>query len=300
MQEHASELFGVCLRDNGAHLAAIRRDALEAILRSFLASWNGYLGADLDTTPLLKLERVVEWLAANDLKTCKVIIASTSSSFMSKKLAVETDPKSKHRRRNLSFAESTELFEMSCIRANFPALPDHDGIFAAPFRVIELEKPTDKKFDGLVQLPSKTKSTTGNGSAPLSPLESKALSRLDSGWHGEIDARIPTPLAKQASPIAEDFSDSERDWQDVTGEHLLSEMNDDDEVKMSTWYKCSVIAIKVKLTIGVHFGNFATSAAIDMVTSKRRRESSLFRVAEKHGRGRYAGIISTPHRESKL
>ena len=43
--------------------------------------------------------------------------------------------------------------------------------------------------------------------------------------------------AKQASPIAEDFSDSERDWQDVTGEHLLSEMNDDDEVKMSTWYK---------------------------------------------------------------
>ena len=240
-------LSAFCLRDNGAHLAeAIRRDALEAILRSFLASWNGCLGADLDTTPLLKLERVVEWLAANDLKTCKVIIASTSSSFMSKKLAVETDPKSKHRRRNLSFAESTELFEMSCIRANFPALPDHDGIFAAPFRVIELEKPTDKKFDGLVQLPSKTKSTTGNGSAPLSPLESKALSRLDSGWHGEIDARIPTPLAKQASPIAEDFSDSERDWQDVTGEHLLSEMNDDDEVKMSTWYKCSVIAIKAK------------------------------------------------------
>ena len=53
----------VC-ENNGAHLAeAIRRDALEAILRSFLASWNGYLGADLDTTPLLKLERVVEWLA---------------------------------------------------------------------------------------------------------------------------------------------------------------------------------------------------------------------------------------------
>ena len=35
-------LSAFCLRDNGAHLAeAIRRDALEAILRSFLASWNG-------------------------------------------------------------------------------------------------------------------------------------------------------------------------------------------------------------------------------------------------------------------
>ena len=74
---------------------------------------------------------------------------------------------------------------MSCIRANFPALPDHDGIFAAPFRVIELEKPTDKKFDGLVQLPSKTKSTTGNGSAPLSPLESKALTVVGPGLEGD-------------------------------------------------------------------------------------------------------------------
>ena len=241
-------LAAFCSRDNGAHLAeAIRRNALDAILRSFLASWNGHLGADLDTTPLLKLERVVEWLAANDLKTCKVIIASTSSSSVSEKKFAETDSKSKHRRRTSSFAESTECFEMNCMRAQFPAMPDHDGIFAAPFRVIELEKPTHKKFDGLIQLPTKMRSATRNGAAPLSPLETKALSRLDSGWHGEVDPRIPTPRVKQTvAPIAEDFSDSESDWQDVAGEHLLSETNDADEDKMSAWYKDSVIAIKAK------------------------------------------------------
>lgn len=241
-------LAAFCLRDNGAHLAeAIRRDSLEAILRSFLASWNGFLGADLDTTPLLKLERVVEWLAANDLKTCKVIMASTSSPSVSGKNFSEKDPKPKHRRRNSSFAESTECFEMSCMRAQFPAMPDNEGIYAAPLRVIELEKPTHKKFDGLIQLPSKMRSATGNGSAPLSPLETKALSRLDSGWHGEVDPRIPTPPTKQAAAtIAEDLSDSESDWQDVAGEHLLSETNDTEGDKMSACYKGSVIAIKAK------------------------------------------------------
>jgi hypothetical protein len=238
-------LSAFCLRDNGAHLAEnVRRNALDAMLRSFLASWNGHLGADLDTPPLVKLERVVEWLAANDLRTCNITIASTEVKYAS-----ENNSGTKHRRKNSSFATSTECFEFSCLRAQFPAMLDHNGIYGAPLRIIELEKPSEKKFDGLIQLPNKSKR---KGVIPrasqLSPLEAKALSRLESGWLGEIDNRMPAPVKKQER-VEENSDDSENDWQDIAGEHLSSSdsTKDSDEAKVSqSWYRGAVIAIKAK------------------------------------------------------
>ena len=145
------------------------------------------------------------------------------------------------------------------------------------------------------------RSATGNGSAPLSPLETKALSRLDSGWHGEVDPRIPTPPTKQAAAtIAEDLSDSESDWQGVTGEHLLSETNDAEGDKMSACYKDSVIAIKAKRNDWGSFCEIMRQAPRLTWLLQNAGAKAVFFVWRKVPVRVTLGNDSTSHRKSKL